>query len=119
MSSPKAPRSGIEQAQRDRAIVDAIVQAGFSARMAYSLVGGMVSAAQQAGATEAASLVDEAQKRAEAAKNADMALDHPVAGDGPGADELREAAQALDQAAQAYRTAADICETVDAAEREA
>lgn len=111
MPSPQ-PESGIERIQRDRALADALVQAGLAARMAYSLVGGMVSAAQQAQATEASSLLDQAQQRAEQAKNADMALDHAIAGGPPGPDAIREAAQALESAADAYRTAADIHEIV-------
>jgi hypothetical protein len=109
------PRSGIEEIQQDRAVVDAVVQAGLSARMAYSLVGGMAGAvrSQLEDATRARELVEQAQSKAEAVKNADMALDHPIAGDERGAEQLREAAQALDQAAEAYRTAAELAEVAD------
>jgi hypothetical protein len=110
-----APESGIEQIQQDRAVVDAIVQAGLSARMAYSLVGGMAGAVQTSLEDEdrARSLVEQAQRRAERVKNADMALDHPIAGGEGGPEQLREAAQALDQAAEAYREAADLAEAVE------
>jgi hypothetical protein len=110
------PRSGIEETQQDRAVVDAIVQAGLSARMAYSLVGGMAGAVRAQGVDEARTLVETAQRTAESVKNADMSLDHPIAGDERGADELREAASALDQAAEAYRAAADMAEAIDEAE---
>lgn len=111
------PRSGIEEVQHDRAVVDAIVQAGLSARMAYSLVGGLAGAvrARLDDASQARSLVEKAQKRAERVKNADMALDHPIAGEARGAEELREAASTLDQAAEAYRAAAEMQEAIEAA----
>lgn len=113
MPSSKTPESGIERIQHDRAIVDAIVQAGLSARMAYSLVGGLAGAVRAHGVEEARSLVEQAQRNAESVKNADMALDHPIADEDRGAEELRSAAQALDQAAEAYRTAAQMQEAIE------
>lgn len=114
--SSEEPRSGIEEVQKDRAVVDAIVQAGLSARMAYSLVGGMAGAVRSrvADETQARNLVEKAQRRAESVKNADMSLDHLIAGDERGGEELREAASALDQAAEAYRAAAELADAVDA-----
>lgn len=114
------PRSGIEEIQQDRAVVDAIVQAGLSARMAYSLVGGMAGAARARleDESQARSLVEQAQRTAERVKNADMSLDHPIAGEERGAEQLREAANALEQAAEAYRTAAELAEAVSEADEE-
>lgn len=116
MSSSETPTSGIEEVQHDRAVVDAIVQAGLSARMAYSLVGGMAAAVRAQGVDEARSLVEQAQRKAEGVKNADMSLDHPIAGDERGADELREAANTLEQAAEAYRAAADMQAAIEEAD---
>lgn len=112
------PRSGIEEIQQDRAVVDAIVQAGLSARMAYSLVGGMAAAvrARVEDEGEARSLIEQAQRKAERVKNADMSLDHPIAGEERGAEQLREAANALEQAAEAYRQAAELAEAAEQAD---
>lgn len=114
MSSPEAPHSEIERVQHTRALVDAIVQAGLASRMAYSLVGGMAGAVKAVGVEDAANLIDEARQQAEQVKNADMALDHPIATENRGADELREAANALEQAANAYRVAAKMQDAVTA-----
>jgi len=106
---------GIRNAQRERVVVDAIVQAGLAARMAYSLTGGLAGDLADRTGADHKDLLEKAQKRADRAKHADMSLDHPIAGD-PDADALREAASALETAAEAYRTAVEMREAADRAE---
>lgn len=92
-----------------RVTVDAIVQAGLSARIAFSLAGGLVRDAAQTGDDELAPLVEEAQRASETAKNADMSLDFAfVDDDAVPAELLRDAAEALTAAAEAFEAAADL-----------
>jgi hypothetical protein len=109
------PRSSIEAAQQDRAVVDAIVQAGLSARSGFSLVGGLAGqASRREDAGEVRALAEEAAQAAERAKNADMSLDAALSGDGrPGGEALRDAARTLQAAADAYETAADVLDALD------
>lgn len=115
--TPPSASSSLEDAQQARVVVDAIVQAGLSARIAFSLVGGMAGRAHRADDEQVQALAERAQQAAERAKNADMSLDMALTGDEvEPAEGLREAARTLEQAAEAYETAADIHERLDAAE---
>lgn len=113
---PSVP-SSIQDAQRTRVVVDAIVQAGLSARIAFSLTAGLAGQAHGADDDRAKELAETAQQAAERAKNADMALDMAFTRDAldPG-EALREAGQALARAAEAYEVAADVHERLDAVE---
>ncbi len=109
MSSPEVPSSSIEDAQQARVILDAVVQAGLTARIAFSLVGGLAGRAYGSEDEELARLAQEAQQAAEEAKNADMSLDMALTGDGVDAVEaLGQASRALARASEAFEVAGDV-----------
>lgn len=119
-SRPPPTPSNIQDAQRNRVVVDAIVQAGLSARIAFSLLGGLAREAGRVDDDELKELTGQAQDAAERAKNADMTLDMAFMQDGvDGPEALREAKTALDRAADAFEIAADIHERLDTVHAEA
>lgn len=106
--------SRIQEAQRTRVVVDAIVQAGLTARLAFSLAGGLSQEAHRLDPEAHAEAIQAAQQAAHEAKNADMTLDMVFVDDAPDLGQaLRDAADALEAASQAYATAAELYETVD------
>lgn len=113
---PQIP-SSIQDAQRTRVIMDAIVQAGLSARIAFSLVAGLAGQAYESEDEDVLELAEEAQQAAEGAKNADMTLDMVFSSEDPDLQEaLGDAASALRRAADAYEVAADVHEALNATE---
>lgn len=112
---PQVP-SSIQDAQRTRVIMDAIVQAGLSARIAFSLVAGLAGQAHGSEDEDVLALAQEAQTAAEGAKNADMTLDMFFTSEDPDLPEaLEDAASALKRAAEAYEVAARVHMAMDGA----
>lgn len=108
------PASSIQDAQRNRVVVDAVVQAGLSARIAFSLVAGLAGQADSHPDDEVKEIAQRAQQAAEGVKNADMSLDMALA-EGPveAASALRDGAAALERAAEAFEVAAEAHERID------
>lgn len=117
MPQQGSPGSGIEDAQRTRVVIDAIVQAGLSARIAFSLAAGLAGHASRSDDEQLMELAERAQQAAEGAKNADMSLDLALADDDrDAASALRDASTALDRASETFEVAAEIHERLDAVE---
>lgn len=116
-SRPPPTPSNLQDAQRTRVVVDAVVQAGLSARIAFSLLGGLAGYANRVDDDRVKQLVQEAQEAAERAKNADITLDMAFTRDElEPAEALRDASQALSRAADAFEIAAEMHERLSVVE---